>query len=466
MTATTLVEDVSPQELKTSLRGELLLPSDAGYDEARKVFNGAIDKHPRMIARCAGTADVITAVRFARKHNLLVSIRGSGHNVAGNAICDNGLVIDLSRMKGIRVDPETKTARAQPGVTWGEFDFETQAFGLATTGGLVSTTGIAGFTLGGGIGWLVRKHGTACDNLLSVDLVTSDGQLVTASPRENPDLFWGVRGGGGNFGIVTSFEYQLHPVGPLIIGGVIIHPVAKATDLLRFYREFVAEAPEELTTLVAFLMAPPLPFVPQQLHGRPVVIVAFCYAGDLEKGERVLEPLRTFGPPAVALVQPMPYRVLQSFLDADAQPALQNYWKSDYLRELSDDAINTILSYNGRAESPLTEVHLHHMQGAFTNANTNDTAFVHPDAPFVINIVSRWTDPREANKHIKWARDFFAAMRPFAAGQAYLNFLGEEGEERVKAAYGGNYERLAALKKKYDPTNFFRLNQNIKPSAK
>ncbi len=453
-------------EFKKQLRGGLVLPGDGNYDEARKVWNGMIDRHPALIVRPTGTADVIQAVKFARKHRMLVAVRGGSHNVAGNAVCEGGMVIDLSRMKGIRVDPAGRTAIAEGGVTWGEFDHETQAFGLATTGGLVSTTGIAGFTLGGGIGWLMRKYGTTCDNLTSADVVTADGEFLMASATENSDLFWGLRGGGGNFGVVTSFEYKLHPVGPIVLGGMVLYKGERAREVLRFYREFASKTSEELTTLVGFITAPPLPFIPQSLHGKPVVAVVLCYAGSAEQGEAEVKPLRSFGRPDVDLIQPMPYTVLQSMLDEGAPSGMQNYWKSDYLTELSDRAIDTIVDFTGRARSPLTQVHIHHIAGHVSRVGNDENAYGHREAPFALNIIAMWQDPREKEEHVNWAKEFFAAMRPYASGGVYVNFLGEEGDARVRAAYGKTaYERLVTLKNKYDPTNFFRLNQNIKPTV-
>jgi FAD/FMN-containing dehydrogenase len=462
----TSLDEKAVQEFKANLRGELIRPEDSGYDAARKVWNGMIDKHPALIVLCTGVADVISAVNFARTNKLLVAVRGGGHGVAGNAVCDGGIVIDLSRMKGMRVDPTARTARAQTGLTWGEFDRETQAFGLAITGGLVSTTGIAGFTLGGGLGWLMRKHGLTCDNLLSADIVTADGRFLTASKTENADLFWGVRGGGGNFGIATSFEYRLHPVGK-VIGGLSLYPAEKAREVLHFYREYLTTVPENLTSIVFFLKAPPAPFIPENLHGAPVVGFAVCYAGSIEEGERVVRPLKEFGPPAVDLINPMPYTALQSMLDAGAPPGLQNYWKSEYLKGLSDDAIDTIVDHSARMQSPLSQVHVQHMQGAVSCVGADETPFGNRDAAYVLNIVGMWSDPKESETHTRWTREFFATMESFSTGGVYVNFLGNEGEKRVTAAYGqANYERLVALKNKYDPTNFFSLNQNIKPGKR
>ena len=444
------------------IRGTVLRPGDDGYEAARHVWNGMIDKHPALIVRCAGVADVVLAVRFARSQNMLVAVRGGGHNVTGNSTCDGGMVIDLSPMKGVRVNPIAQTVHAQPGLTWREFDHETQAFGLATTGGLVSSTGVAGFTLGGGIGWLVRKQGLACDNLRSVDMVMADGETLTASATEHPDLFWAVRGGGGNFGIVTSFEFQLHPVST-VIGGLVLHPAERAGEVLRFYREFVASAPNELTTLAIFMSAPPAPFIPADMHGKPVLAIAACYTGSLEDGERAVEPLRTFGPPAVALLHPLPYQMLQGMFDEGSPAGLQNHWKSHFLTGLSDGAIETLEQYAAQRISPLSQMHIYHLGGAMSRIPANATAYPHRDGRFILNIIGMWPDPSENAQQIQWVRDTWQAMTPYSTGGAYLNFMGEEGADRVRAAYGENYARLVDVKRRYDPTNFFHLNQNIPP---
>ena len=459
----TILGDATIDELRSGLRGALIAPHDDGYDSARAVWNGMIDRRPALIARCHGVADVIAALRFARSQDLLVAVRGGGHNVAGHAVCDDGLVIDLSPMKGIRVDPAARTARAQAGATWGEFDHETMTFGLATTGGLVSTTGIAGFTLGGGIGWLMRKHGLTCDNLISADVVTADGQFVTCSESENSDLFWGLRGGGGNFGIVTSFEYRLHPLGT-VLGGLVLYPAAQAREFLQFYRTFTETVPDELTTMFVRVTAPPAPFIPAHLHGMPVVGMAACYAGSLEEGEAALRPLRAFGTPPVDLIGPMPYSALQSMLDATAPPALHNYWKSDYLGALDDEAIATVVEHAAAMRSPLSQTHIHHLGGAVARAGADATAFGHRTAPYLLNALAIWTDPVESVQHRQWAREFSAAMRPFSTG-VYVNFLANEGEAGVRASYEPRaYDRLVELKRRYDPTNVFRLNQNIQPT--
>jgi FAD/FMN-containing dehydrogenase len=427
-----------------------------------------IDKHPALIVRCADDSDVVGAINFARAQGLLVAVRGGGHNVAGFGTCDDGIVIDLSLMKTIEVDKRARIAQAQAGLTWGEFDKATQAHHLATVGGLVSTTGIAGFTLGGGFGWLVRKYGLTVDNLLSVDMVLADGQHLTASPTENADLFWGVCGGGGNFGIVTSFQYRLHSVGPDVYGGAAFYPAEKAKDFLQFYREWTPNLPDELSTMVAFLTAPPEPFVPQELVGTPMIALALCYAGPVDEGEQVVKPLRDFAPPAIDLVGPMPYTALQVMFDATAPKGIHAYWKTEYLGELDDNVVNVLVDHTAKMKSlsPFAVVHIHHWEGAVMRAYPDATAFAHRDAPYVLNVVGLWTEQERADKHIAWARDFAQAVQPFSTGQAYLNFLGDEGADRVKAAYGpARYERLVALKNQYDPTNLFRLNQNIKPSV-
>jgi len=463
-----VLEKASIERLGASLHGQLVQPGDGEYDDARKVWNGMIDRHPVLIVRCADDSDVISAVDFARQQELLVAVRGGGHNVAGFGTCDDGIVIDLSQMKGIEIDAAAGTAHAQAGLTWGEFDKATQAHGRATTGGLVSTTGIAGFTLGGGFGWLVRKYGLTVDNLLSVDMVLASGQHVTASPTENADLFWGVRGGGGNFGVVTSFEYRLHSVGPNIYGGAFFYPADKAKDLLQFYREWAPKLPDELSTMIVFLTAPPEPFVPEELVGTPMIAVALCYAGPAEEGNQVVEPLRATVAPAIDLVGPMPYTALQVMFDATAPRGIHAYWKTEYLHDLGDDAVDVLVNHAGRMRSlsPFAAVHLHHWGGAIKRADADSTAFAHRDADYVLNIIGLWMEHEKPDQHIAWARDFAQAIQPLSTGQVYLNFLGDEGAERVKAAYGAaRYERLVALKNKYDPTNLFRLNQNIKPSV-
>jgi len=453
------------EELKQSFRGQIVCPDDDDYEEARKVWNASIDRRPSIIARCSGTADVMSAVKFAGRNEMLVAVRGGAHNVAGNAVCDGGIVIDLSRLKGIWVDPAARTARVQPGVTWGELDRETQAFGLATPGGLVSTTGIAGFTLGGGIGWLSRKFGTASDNLLSVDLVTAAGDHLRASATENPELFWGVRGGGGNFGVVTSFELRLHPVGPTVLGGLMFYSADRAPQVLRLVRDFLL-APDELFSVAVLRLAPPAPFLPAGVHGTSVIVLALCWAGPIEEGREILRPLRDLGEPLADQVTPRPYTQLQSMIDAGGSAGFHNYWKAQYLRDLPENAIDTIISSAATITSPISDLKVFPMGGAVARASEEDSAFGHRSAPFVININSRWDMSAESDRHIQWTREFWSAVQPFSTGGVYVNFLGDEGQDRVRAAYGeAKYNRLVALKNKYDPANLFQLNQNIKPTV-
>lgn len=460
----TKIDEEIIRKFKDSLRGELIQPIDASYDEARRVWNGMIDKHPALIARCAGVVDIINAVNFARTNELLVAVRGGGHNVAGNAVCDGGIVIDLSRMKSIRIDPVRNTCRVEPGLTWGEFDRETQAFGLALPGGIQSTTGIAGFTVGGGFGYLSRKYGLTIDNLLSADVVTADGKLLIASETENTDLFWGIRGGGGNFGIVTSFEFKLHPVGPVILGGMLLYPLEEAREVLRFCREYVAKAPEDLSIFFGFITAPKAPHLPEQIQGKPALAVIVSYVGAIEEGERIIQPLRKFGPPAIDMVGPKPYVALQTMLDAANPPGWQNYWKSEYLKGFSDEAIDILIEYASKRPSPMSKILIGQLLGAVNRVSNNETPYNHRDAPFIINIVSMWSDTTKNEENIKWAKALWDAVQPFATGGVYVNFLMAEGTDRIMAAYGKeNYERLVMLKNRYDPANFFSLNQNIKP---
>ena len=457
------------QEFAARVRGPVIRPNDAGYDAARAVWNGMIDRYPALIVRCMGVADVIAAVRFARQQGLTIAVRGGGHNVAGFSTCDDGIVIDLGPMKGVHVDPRAMTARAQAGLTWGEFDNETQAFGLATTGGLVSTTGLAGFTLGGGIGWLLRKHGLTIDNLLGIELVTADGELVNASATENPELFWGLRDGGGNFGIVTSFEFRLHPVGPLVLGGALFYTLDQAPDLVRQYREFVQSASDELTTLLAFLTAPPEPFMPAELVGKQLVAVALCYTGDIERGQQAIAPLRSSVKPGVDVAGPIPYTILQKMFDASAPHGIRSYRTTAYLDELSDPIVETLLQSAQKLGdlAPFSAIHVHHSGGAVRRALGGETAFGRRDAQFVLNFPACRMDPEQDAAHIAWVREGFDAVSRFSGAGAYLNFLGgDDGEDRVRAAYGeATYARLAALKREYDPENIFHLNQNIRPAA-
>jgi FAD/FMN-containing dehydrogenase len=455
--------EVRTNALADKLSGSVIVPGDEAYDEARKVWNGMIDRRPALIARCETPEDVVASVNFARDEGLLIAIRGGAHNVAGHATCDDGIVIDLTRMKRVDVDPAARTARAQPGCTWADFDKATHPYGLATTGGLVSTTGIAGFTLGGGIGWLVRKHGLTCDNLRAADIVTADGQQVRASESENTDLLWGLRGGGGNFGVVTSFEFDLHPL-TTVLGGLVLYPASRATEVLRFFREFVATAPDELTCIAIFLTAPPAPFVPELLHLKPAIAIAVCYAGRADEGERFVQPLRTFGPPAADLIGPMPYPVLQSMFDEGSPYGLQNYWKSAFLDDLGDSAVDVLVGAADAMRSPLSALHIHHLQGAMSRIQPDATAFGNRAARFVLNIVGLWPDPSDSVANTRWVRDTYAAISPCANGSSYVNFMANEDEDHVRAAYSRTaYGRLVALKREYDPRNLFRLNQNIRP---
>ena len=447
-------------------QGEVLRPGASGYDEARKIWNGMIDRRPAVIARCRNSDDVAAAIRFGRSEGLALAVRGGGHGVAGYAICDGGLVIDLSLMRAVRVDPESRVAWADAGVLWAEFDAATQAHSLATTGGVVTHTGIAGLTLGGGIGWLMRKFGLTCDNVLGVELVTADGDLVTANEQDNPDLLWGVRGGGGNFGVVTRFEYRLHRLEPTVVAGLILHPASRAVEALRFYRDFVAEAPDELAVYLSLRTAPALPIIPSHLQGEPVVGFVVCYAGPVEDGERVLRPLRSFGPPAADLVAPKAYMTHQSTFDATVPHGMHYYWKSHYLAPLSDSAIDTLAEHAWTKRSPHSYTIVFHLGGAVRRVDDMATAFSGRDAEHAININGEWLGPDDPNEDTAWTRKMFDAMRPYGTGGVYVNFLGDEGEDRVRTAYGAEkYERLARLKATYDPKNVFRLNQNIKPAT-
>ena len=459
-----MLDEAAVGGLDGAFTGVLIGPGDREYESARRVWNGMVDRRPALIARCADQDDVVAAVRFAREHGLPLAVRGGGHNVAGNAVCDAGVVIDLSAQRAVEVDPVARTARVSPGALLGDVDRATQAFGLATPTGNVSLTGVAGLTLGGGLGWIARKHGPACDNLLSARVVTADGEQVTASADENPDLLWGLRGGGGNFGIATSLEYRLHPVGPQIIAGGVVHDFADAPEVLRFFADFAATAPDELSVTASTFRAPPGFPVAPELHGELVTVLAVCYAGDVATGERVLRPLRSFGRPLADLVAPMPYTALQSGSDAAYPSGQRNYWKSHFVGEISDAAIAKVIEHAPRMTSPLSSFYFQHLGGAIARAGSDTAAFSHREAAFEFTILTVWEDRAEDAEHMTWARDLFAAMAPFAHG-VYVNNLGTEGAERVKAAYAPTtYERLVTLKDAYDPGNVFHLNQNVAPS--
>lgn len=447
--------DTAISDLSIRFSGQLLRSADAGYEEARKVHNGLIDKRPLLIARCHGVADVVDAVKLARALNLEVAIRGGGHNVAGRATIDGGLMIDLMPMKGIHVDPQTRTARAQGGVTWAELNRETQLHGLAVTGGVVSSTGIAGLTLGGGLGWLMGKYGLALDNLRSVELVTADGEVLRTTENEHPDLFWAVRGGGGNFGIATSFEYQLHPVGPIITGGIVAHPFERARDMLRFFRDTTATLPDELSVFAGLIHSP---------EGAKLAAMIACYSGSLEDGERAVKPIKEFGSPVMDVIGPMPYSQLNGMLDAGYPKGALNYWKSSFLRELSDDAIDAAIECFGACPTPMGQMLLEHFHGAATRVGVSETAFPHRADGYNLLVLSQWMEHAETDRCTGWARTSYSRMEPFVGAGRYVNYLGDdEPGDPVVAAYGPNYKRLQEIKTKYDPTNFFHMNQNIKP---
>jgi FAD/FMN-containing dehydrogenase len=443
----------------------VIAPDDPGYDEARRVWNAMIDKRPGLIARPRSADDVVAAVGHARKRGLPVAVRCGGHSVAGKGVCDDGLLVDLSLMKGVRVDPGGRTARASGGVLWGEFDRETQAFGLATPGGRVTTTGIGGFTLGGGYGWLSPKYGLACDNLISAEVVAADGRLLTASETENEDLFWGLRGGGGNFGIVTSFKFRLHPVGPTVVGGMLMHPMGSAGEVLRAYRDYVDSGPDELATAFALFPAPPEEFVPEHLRGQTVLGIIACHCGELEDGERQVAPLREIGPPAVDLIGPMPYTDLQALLDPTAPPGWRWYNTGEHLSGLTNPAIDTLVSHAPEGYAPLTQTIVFRHGGAVSGVDDAETAFVNRDAAYLLHPLAAWLEPEDDERHIAWLRALIRDMEPFKTGGVYLNFTPDD-DARVPGAYGADkHARLIALKDKYDPDNLFRFNHNIRPSG-
>ena len=453
----------SIDQLRTSFRGELIRPTDAAYESACKVYNGMIIKRPRLIARCADVADVIAAVEFGAENDLLTAIRGGGHNGAGLGTCDDGLVIDLSRMKGIRVNPADKTARVEAGCVWGDVDHATHAFGMATPCGFISTTGVAGLTLGGGIGYLTRRFGLTIDNLLSVDMVLADGSFVTASSEENPELFWAVRGGGGNFGVVTSFEFRLHPVKTVHFGPTF-WPLDEAAKVLSAYQDFIKEAPEEVSGFFAFLVVPPAPTFPERLHHKKVCGIVWCCTGSAEQAEESLKPMRSLGNPLFDHVGPAPFPAAQSFFDPLFVPGLQWYWRADNFTELSDQAIARHVEHGSRIPTMLSTMHLYPVNGAAQRVGKNDTAYSFREALFAEVIVGVDPDPANSEKITAWCKDYWDALHPYAAGGAYVNFMMEEGQDRVQATYRDNYQRLARIKKKYDPKNFFRVNQNIRPT--
>jgi FAD/FMN-containing dehydrogenase len=459
-----LIEDAKVQAFQAGLRGPLVRPGDDNYEEVRGVYNGMIDKRPAFIARCANVADVMRAVNFGRENGLTVAIRGGGHNGPGLGTCDDGLVIDLSLMKGVRVDPAARTVRVDGGCTWGDVDHVTHAFGLATPSGIISTTGVGGLSLGGGLGHLARTCGLSLDNVLAVDMVLSDGRFVTASADENPDLFWAVRGGGGNFGVVTSFLFRLHPIST-VYAGPMLWPLEQAAEAMRFYRDYILTAPEEMNGWFAFLTVPPAPPFPEHLHMKKMCGVVWCYTGPLDQAEEVFRPIRQFGPPALDFVGPLPHPALQSMFDPLYPRGLQWYWRADWVKELSEEAIALHVEYGSQLPTMHSTMHLYPISGAPQRVGGNDTAFSYRDANWGMVIVGVDPDPANNDRMIAWAKAYSEALHPYTAGGAYVNMIMDEGPERVKAAYRDNYERLVQIKNKYDPTNLFHVNQNIKPTA-
>ncbi|HSP79861.1 MAG TPA: FAD-binding oxidoreductase [Myxococcaceae bacterium] len=452
------------EALRARLRGPLIQPGDPEYDTARRVYNAMIDKHPALIARCFDVADVLAAVDFAREHRVTVAIRGGGHNGAGLGSCDNGLVIDLSLMRGVHVDPSARTVRVEGGAVWGDVDHATHAFGLATPSGIISTTGVGGLTLGGGLGNLSRKFGLSIDNLLAVDMVLADGSFVTASDEEHPDLFWAVRGGGGNFGVVTSFLFKLHPLST-IVGGPTFWHLEQAEEVMRWYREFLPQAPEELNGFFAFLMVPPVAPFPEHLHLEKVCGVVWCYTGPPERADATFKPILEFGPPAFVGIRTMPYPALQSMFDPLYPKGLQWYWRADFVRELGDEAIARHLEYAERLPTPLSTMHLYPIDGAVHRVGRKDTAFSYRDVLWSSVITGVDPSPANAERITTWAKEYWDAVHPYSAGGAYVNFMMQEGQERVRATYQENYDRLVEVKGRYDPTNLFHVNQNIPPPA-
>jgi FAD/FMN-containing dehydrogenase len=462
-TSTTLDPNVA-SVLAKEVKGEILTAESPGYDKVRAIWNAMIDRRPALIARCKSADDVVQCVKFATQHGLLVAVRGGGHNIAGNAVCDGGLVIDLSLMRAVKVDAAKQTAHVEGGALLGDLDQAAQAHALATPLGINSTTGVAGLTLGGGFGWLSRKFGLTIDNLLSASVVTAAGEKVTASARENSDLFWAIRGGGGNFGVVTSFEFKLHKIGSEVLSGLIVHPLADAKKVLQYYREFVAKAPEELAVWFVLRKAPPLPFLPEKWHGKEILALAACYNGDLKTGEKVLEPLRAFGQPIADVIGPTPYVGWQQVLDPLLTPGMRNYWKSHEFLQIPDAMLDVIVDFAGRLPDPQTEMAFAQLGGAIQRVPNDATAYSHREPNFLINVHGRWDAAANDARCVAWARDLFKALAPFSTGAVYVNFLTADEEDRSKMAFGANLPKLAAVKKKYDPTNLFRVNVNIRPS--
>jgi FAD/FMN-containing dehydrogenase len=453
-------EQAAVDELRTRVRGEMVQPDDPAYDDARKVYNAMHDRRPGLIVRAAGMADVIPTVRFAAEQESLLAVRGGGHSVPGFGTCDDGVVLDLGRMRGVRVDPERRTARAEGGCTWGDLDHAGHAFGLATPGGVVSTTGIAGLTLGGGMGYLTRGFGLSCDNLISADVVTADGSFVTCSEERNQDLFWAIRGGGGNFGVVTSFEYRLHEVAD-VCAGPTVFPLEG--DVLRGFCDFIGDAPEELGALFAITLAPPLPFLPEAWHGKPAAVMIACWTGEEEKGREALRPLGDWGQVLGAHVARMPYPALNTLFDELVPPGLQNYWKASFVREVPEEAIDVHLEHGARTPSAESGTFLFPLDGACRRIAPDQTAFVHRDVRFAAVVSGTWPDPADNQRNVGWVRRYHEALRPYAEEGGYVNFMSADDQDRVRANYRHNHDRLVAIKRRYDPQNLFRLNQNIEP---
>jgi len=451
------------EKLKSKVKGKVILPTDPGYNEARKIWNAMIDRRPAVIVQCAYAADVPHAIFFARDNGLEISIRGAGHNITGNAVCDDGVMIDLSKMRNVHVDAEKRLAHVEPGATLGDVDKATQAHGLATPLGINSTTGIAGLTLGGGFGWLTRKYGMTVDNLVSAEMVTADGGQIRVSDKENTELFWAIRGGGGNFGVVTRFEFKLYPVGPEIIAGLLVFPFDQARQVLMKYREFAISAPEEINVWVILRKAPPLPFLPANVHGKEVVVLAVFYAGDNTEAQKLIEPLRSFGDAHGEHIGAQPYAQWQQTFDPLVTPGARNYWKSHNFSGLSDGALDSIIQFAGKLPTPQCEIFLALIAGASNRISADATAYGHRDTKIVLNVHGRWDDSADDKRCVVWARDFFKASAPYASAGAYVNFMTEDEVDRIAAAYGSNFARLAHIKRKHDPGNIFHLNQNIKP---
>ncbi len=453
---------VTVQGLRDQVRGQTITPDDADYDDARRVYNAMIDRRPNVVVRCEGTGDVVAAVNYARENGLAVAVRGGSHSVPGFGTADDAVVIDLVRMQGVEVDPARQTARAQGGATWGAFNDATHAHGLATTGGIISTTGVGGLTLGGGIGYLSRGCGLSCDNLIGAEVVTADGQIVAATERENEDLFWALRGGGGNFGVVTALEYRLHPVSE-IYGGPMFFELDAAGDVLRFYREFIQDAPEQLGGFPAWQIAPPLPFIPEDRHGEPFIAFVACWSGPLDEGEAALKPLRDVAPVVAEMVGPMPYPALNSAFDALVPPGLQHYWKANFVTELTDDAIAAHLEHGPKIPTVNSTVHIYPINGACHRVAPDATAFAYRDATYATVIAGMWPDPAENEANTNWVRDFYDATAPHSEPGGYVNFMAGDDQERIRDNYKGNYDRLVDVKRRFDPGNLFHHNQNIRP---